>query len=183
MCYTPDWLSKGIKELWIYFGQDLTKRWIPLHDVVKHIGAPLARVIIKAHIPSGCDSISKIGTKKGALKFEPVKYLADFAEDGENTDSLAEEYLVRVENGANCKTSVKTFDELRWEQFCNSKRLGTLAPTSSVIKGHLKRADFLIYEACNLLNSQLEVRSTTYYGWEVQFGLLVPQKCLKPMPE
>ena len=62
----------------------------------------LHSVILKAHILTGCDATSKIGTKKGALKVSPKKYLSKFGND--RTDVLsyenAESFLVKVLNAS-----------------------------------------------------------------------------------
>ena len=71
-------------------------------------------VIIKAHILTGCDITSKIGTKLWVLKCKPEKF-------GDIDDSLsyrnAEQYLVKLlYSSSNCTT----FDELFYEIY--SKR-------------------------------------------------------------
>ena len=57
---------------------------------------------LKAHILTGCDTTSKIGTKKGALKASLEKYLSKFGND--RTDVLsyenAESFLAKVLNAS-----------------------------------------------------------------------------------
>ena len=59
----------------------------------------LSRVILKAHILTGDDAISKIGTKHASLSCDPHIYLSDFAEAhtlSEEVAQKAEGYLVCV---------------------------------------------------------------------------------------
>ena len=92
----------GLVELWQWYGGGSTMRYRPLHDIARKIGAPMAKCIVKLHNLTSNDAISKIGTKKAALKFDPLEYLAGFAEgesDSAETLKLAEKYLTRVYNG------------------------------------------------------------------------------------
>ena len=60
---------------------------IPLHQAVTQLGAPLAKTLVKAHILTGDDCMSKIGSKHAAIFCDPVKYLMNFGE----TDTLSEQ--------------------------------------------------------------------------------------------
>ena len=91
-------------------------------------------MIIKAHILTGCDLTSKVGTKAAALKAFPERFLKDFGE-GDLTD--AERYLVTV---VKYNTKCETFDELRYNQYITKNAtLTDLAPTSRSIRGHIMR--------------------------------------------
>ena len=68
---------------------------IPLHDIAAHHGTPLSKTIIKAHILTGDDCMSKIGTKHAAITSDPVQYLTSFVMTDQDRDQ-AEWYLVRV---------------------------------------------------------------------------------------
>ena len=52
---------------------------ISLHDFVAHHRTLLSKTIIKAHILTGDDCMSKIGTKRAAITSDPVQYLTSFA--------------------------------------------------------------------------------------------------------
>ena len=68
-------------------------------------------MIIKAHILTGCDLTSKVGTEAAALKAFPERFLKDFGE-GDLTDATfqhAERYLVTF---VKYNTKCETFDEL-----------------------------------------------------------------------
>ena len=96
---------------------------LPLHQAVSQLGAPLAKAVIKAHILTGDDCISKVGTKHAAMTFDPVQYLTNFGETDTWTDQdvvLAEKYLVHVWAGARSTTTAHTFNQLRVKQYTRS---------------------------------------------------------------
>ena len=149
--YTPYFQTLGAKEIWQEYGTGKKKRKLPLHQVVSVLDVSLAKTVIKAHILSGDDCMSKVGSKH-----DPVKYLSNFGEESILTEqdiSCAEKYLVRVWAGVRSKTTAETFDELRFENYIGGATgIDSLPPTSSVIRGHIHHGAFLIYKACNLLN-------------------------------
>ena len=162
---------------------------LPLHEAVEYLGKPLAKTLVKAHILTGGDLMSKVGTKHAALVSDPVQYLTNFGESNilsEQDLALAEKYLVRVWAGARSVTMAETFDQLRAEQYTSaSAAIDALPPTSSVIRGHIHRGSYLVNEACQLLTSvenPEEKPEPVEHGWEENFGMLLPSKCMKPLP-
>ena len=128
---------------------------LPLHHAVTELKVLFAKSIIKAHILTGNDSISKIGTKHGAMVSDPVKCLERFGETeklSEEDQALKEKYLVRVWVGARSTTRALIFNHLRVEKYCSAMAgLDSLPPTSSVIKGYILRGAYLAFKACHLL--------------------------------
>ncbi len=59
----PQLREKGPQELWAEFGPGEHRRHIPLHVLAHKLGVGLCRVIVKAHVLTGDDTLSKIGTK------------------------------------------------------------------------------------------------------------------------
>ena len=102
-------------------------------------------MVLKAHVLSGCDVTSKIGTNVSALRHEPEKYLELFGETESFPDDvfrLAEKYLIQL-----CKSGAKsdTFSDLRAELYTDSvKSLGERQPSSSSIAGHLMRCHYVV---------------------------------------
>ena len=78
--YLPDFSELGLQELWIMFGVGDKTRFLPLHLLLYKIGVPKCKVIYKAHILTGSDSTSKIGSKKSAINPSPELYLQRFGE-------------------------------------------------------------------------------------------------------
>ena len=108
--YMETFKSNGLSELWIQFGTGEKQRFLPLHILQKKLGPDLSRVLVKAHLASGNDTLSKIGTKRGALAADPVSFLADFGETDNLYDTEVqnlEKYLVKVWSA---KAQVNTFD-------------------------------------------------------------------------
>jgi len=84
--YTPQFQALGLKEIWQQYSTGEKRRMLPLHlQAVSKLGAPLAKCVIKAHILTGDDCMSKVGTKHAAIATDPVRYLMNFGE----TDSLS----------------------------------------------------------------------------------------------
>ena len=184
--YTEYFKRIGLKELWLQYGTGENRRMIPLHEAHTNIGTAFSKAILKAYILTGNDSISKVGTKHSAMTCDPVQYLTNFGEEAvlsEQDFALAERFLVRVWAGVRSKTTAETFDQLRLENFVNGSSLESLPPTSSVINGHLKRGFFLVKQACNLLKNPNNSDDPLEHGWVERFGMLLPDKNLKSLPE
>ena len=131
--------------------------------------------------------MSKVGTKHAAMASDPVQYLTNFGDADIFTEqgaALAEKYLVRGWAGARSSTTAVTFDDLRVENYtCANAGIDALPPTSSVIRGHIKRGAFLVHRACHLLATAKEPEerlAPLEHGWEDHSGTLLPSKCLKP---
>ena len=93
---------------------------IPTHSIYHHLGDVRSRTVVKAHILTGQDCMSKIGTKHCALVCNPERYLSNFGESSalsEQDVALAEEFLVKCWVGARSSTSCKSFDKLRVERY------------------------------------------------------------------
>ena len=126
VCYALRYFDKfaelGLEEMWIEFGNP--RRWIPIHHIHQRIGTSAAKSVIKAHILTGNDHLSKVGTKYAALHFNPAVTLFGFAEShvlAEQDINCAEEYLVKCYNGVRSATHATTFDELRLQCVTSSK--------------------------------------------------------------
>ena len=67
-CYIT-WISffpLGLKELWLRYGTGAKQRFIPIHTLCIKIGN-IQYSLLKAHILTGCDVTSKVGTKLAAV--------------------------------------------------------------------------------------------------------------------
>ncbi|NQY43710.1 MAG: hypothetical protein HRT87_10240 [Legionellales bacterium] len=181
--YMSRFQQNGLTEMWIMYGTGTNTRFLPMHTMYVKIGSTMSSVVIKAHILTGSDGTSKVGTKAAALKAKPDEYLMEFGEAEEMTyDSFrkAEIYLVKVLHSS---SSCETFDELRFDMYVNKKTsLADLPPTSSSIQGHLQRCYFVIRQCLSLLDGNFE-KEPNDYGWELNDGVMLPCKCLLPMPE
>ena len=187
--FITKWREHGLRELWVQFGSGERKRHLPLHIVAEKLGQDMCKVLVKVHVLTGDDALSRIGTKHAPFTCELQKYLHSFAESDELSDvsvKIVEEYLVRVWIGARRKTSCKTFDRARLESHINSvtpKALAQLPPTSSVIQNHIQRAFFSIRNVLNMMTDCTSKLFAMDYGWFSDGGIILPVKGLKPVPE
>ena len=93
---------------------------LPIHEISTSMGPAESKVIINAHILTGEDVMSKVGTKYAAIACDPARYLANFGETpnpSEENIRLAEEYHVKVKAGVKSKSLATTFDGLRHEKY------------------------------------------------------------------
>lgn len=181
--FMANFMSHGLRELWVRFGVGDKTRFLPLHVLLLKLGEDVCKVLIKVHILTGCDSTSKIGTKQAAMKQNVAQILKDFGEvSGEGSDIFAEieAFLVRV-----WKHTAKesTFDELRYSEFKRTGQMDHLPPTSSSIHGHIRRSLFLIRENINLLNTSWISDDPRANGWIEDDGMLLPDKCLHKLSD
>ena len=183
------WKQRGLEELYCLYGTGENRRYLPIHKMHANLGDPMCRVVIKAHILTGDDALSKIGTKHAALALEPIKFLSGFAESEEISHAeiwQVEEYLVKVWVGARRETSCRTFSQLRLEEYTstkNAKSLDTLPPTSSTILGHIKRSHCVLRSLFKILDAEkYESIDYTNHCWVWDCGLLLPDQCLNPLP-
>ena len=134
--------QEGLEQLWVKAGVGKTTRFIPIHSIHQTLTPNLAMVLPALHSLAGCDITSKIGTKKAALKADPIKYLLGFGVSATMNDSVikeAEHYLVNV---VDSKCRGNDFNQLRTYHFHRSKSstLHNLPPTSQGLEPHIQRA-------------------------------------------
>ena len=92
-------------------------RFLQLHLLMYKIGVPKCKVIYKAHILTGSDLISKIGSKKSEINANPELYLQRFGEENGlfvEAAERAEQYLIKLEQP---KSTCVTFNELRLDMY------------------------------------------------------------------
>ena len=174
--YLPQFIENGLEELWIKFGAGGHSRFIPLHVMYNNMNKELHSVILKAHILTGCDATSKIGTKKGALKASPEKYLSKFGNDRRDVLSYenAESFLAKV---LNASSQSNTFNDLRYETYVSKNTpLHQLPPTSYSLRGHLDRSFYVINMCLNLLSEARFSLDQKCLGWKKVDGVLIPDK-------
>ena len=177
----------GLQFLYLQMGRGEKRRMLPVHKMYLNLGKDLCATVLKAHIGSGCDHLSKLGTKRSCLLAHPEQVLKDFGKTAlldELQIEKAEEYLVKVFSGNNA--AVKTFDELRVIAYKRNGSALDLPPTSHSIKnGHVKRWWYLYKMSSKLL--QVEDDNITLdpcnYGWESIEGDLYALKELKLLPD
>ena len=165
--FMPEFLSKGVIELWVKYGTGNNERFIPIHLLANSIGYDMCHIILKAHILTGCDVTSKVG-KVNALKANPAQYLSRFGENDSLLDGVAieaENYLVKT---IKVNTEIKKFDQLRYECHMSKKTtLPDLPPTSHSIQMHLLRCHFVVRQSILLLNGSFDEKAIKF-GWSIE---------------
>ena len=89
----------GLQELWVQFGTGEKRRMIPLHVLHFKLGDELYLVFIKAHVLTGDDALSKVGTKHATFVCHPTRFLSSFGDSPVLSEAdlhQAEQYLVHV---------------------------------------------------------------------------------------
>ena len=181
--YYRQFKDHGIQKTWIRMGSGVKKRLLPVHHLYNRMPKPLVAVLLATHIGTGCDYLSKIGTKLASLNAIPEMYLEGFGKKELDDMQMlkCEEYLVKVFKS---NTECKTFDSLRAFQYRNNESILDLPPTShSIIHGHIQRWYFLVKELSNLLNPHYEPLNPCHYQWTSIDEELLPIKNLLPIPE
>ena len=183
--YAEIFKDRGMGEIWIKFGTGERARLIPIHLLADILGKNMSCAIMKAHILSGCDVTSKVGTKTAALKYNPEIYLAQFGESPElNTENirLAEEYLVKVWDSRG-KPKEQTFNDLRLRKYLHKNTsILDLPPTSRSVVGHIKRCYFIIRQNMSLLGNFYDDNPRNHDWIETADSLMVPDKNFAPLP-
>ena len=150
-------------------GQGNTTRAVPIHDLVKAMPHSLVTVLPAVHPLSGCDTTSKVSTKHSAFKAaeQGGKYLLnDFGilELSRDMEIKAEQFLVNTMGGV----KVDSLDKLRYHQYHHKgskNNFEKLAPTSSSIQLHIKRAYLQSYQWINATNAIMVPLNPTDFGY------------------
>ena len=155
--YFEKFHSLGLQNLFLQLGKGEKRRMLPVHIMFERLGKDFCQEILSAHLATGSDHLSKVGSKRCALTADPEKSLCNFGKTAildEDQLKVAEEYLVNVLSSSN---GVKTFDELRVQVHKKTGSALGLPPTSySIRNGHIRRWWYLLKESSNLLTPEHE---------------------------
>jgi len=185
--YFEELNQNGLEQLWLEIGTGSNKVLLPVHILCQKLGKDQCRNLLKVHLGTGCDYLSKLGTKKSALAVQPANYLDTFGV----SDSLdeyqlgqAEKFLVKV-YGKNSLGTETTFDELRLKIWKRTGSVYDLPCTSHSIRfGHIPRWWFLYKKMSSFLTpGRYDYLHPDDYGWEVSNDELIPRKFLNLLPD
>ena len=138
-----------LEELWFISGKSESRTVLPIHDLVNEIDTDFIDILPAIHALTGCDTTSKVGTKKKAIKKgnkNAYNLLCYFGKNeiSESMIADAEKFLVQ------CITSDDTdnFDDLRFNVY-HKKHLQfdteRFPPTSASIRQHILHAYLQCY--------------------------------------
>ena len=68
LCFIPQLQQRGLQGLLVEFGSGEHKHHLPLHVLADNLGERMCRIILKAYVLMGDDSLSKIGTMHASLE-------------------------------------------------------------------------------------------------------------------
>ncbi len=172
----------GLKELWMQTGSGSNKTMLPIHTMCEKMGSNMCKTLLKCHIGSGCDYLSKVGTKKAALLAKPELNLLSFGESAvldEHQINEAESYLVQVYNSRSRRLldDLDIFDEHRVKHWKSTNSVISLPPTSySIREGHIRRWWYIYKLPSNLINpDEYSFLDPEAYGWDKLDNDLIPK--------
>ena len=174
--------KKGVQEIWQRAGTGNTIRYIPIHGISDIIGKKMCKVLPAAHILTGCDSTSKVGTKASCLKADPTKFLSRFGKQAMPSDDVldsAEAYLVQV---LQVGSPFNRMDQLRYYKYFHSKNIiyAELPPSTYSLRAHLLRCWYNCHVQLQCLGSS--ILDPLQYGYVDEDGIVSPLKRLRLVP-
>ena len=168
----------GLQEVLVEFSGEY-KRKIPFRTLHTRFGAAFCSIVMKVHVFSGKDAVSKVGTKHAAITCNPLS-LTNFAETDSLTTvdiSVVERYLVKAPAG--------TRSNMFWHNsYLNEKALTDLPQTLSDICGHIRWCFCVIRNAITLLETHQHDLLPHNFGWTIERGVMIPTASIQPiLPE
>ena len=162
-----------------------TARYIPLHTLCTRIGSDLCSVLPALYTLTGCDSTSKIGTKKAALEAGAVELLKEFGQSkslSHTPRQKAEKFLVNV---LRRNTDCSEFTSLRKEIYHTSTTAThtSLPPTTQGLHPHIDRAWYASYTMTHTLATEASAISPLDFGYHIKDGRLAPTTSWKLLDE
>ena len=183
------WVYEDLQEIWMLHSQGVSSRALSIPKIAETLESDVISVLPAVHALSGCDSTSKIGSKKTALKVLEgglVESLLEFGRQplSENHVSNAENFLVKCYNQ---KANAKTFDDLRYKEY-HSKAfnfdLEKLLPTSNSIYKHIQHAYYQCFMWVNTASNESMYLDPLCYGYTLDDNeRLVADICSLELPD
>ena len=184
----PVFLQHHLEESWVRAGVGDTTRHVPLHVLYGRLPPTLCAVLPDVHSLTGCDTTSRVGTKKATLKAEPEKFLKQFGTSPTLPEPVvqdAENYLVKVLKSRN---EANNFAELWAEVFHQAKTSShqNLLPTCFGILPHIEHALYNTYAVMHALYVYLAPEDPPplkpdNWGYIHDHSLLVPASSWKSL--
>ena len=173
------WISCGMEELWVLRGQA-----VPLHDLLRVLNPDAVSILPAALALTGCDTTSKVGTKKKVLHAVESCYghLQTFGKVvlSDHMICQAEEFLLKCVSN----DKAESFNNLRYIVY-HKQSFGLdmvkLPPTSESIVLHIKRAYNVTVGSIPRLTKMLILISTDF-GYVVDEDNNLAPKLLCDIP-
>ena len=172
MYHFRHWSMYELEELWVINGQGNSSRAVPVHNLVRLMKSGVVDVLPAVHALSGCDTTSKVGTKKSALQTAEETGHEQLHSFGKlpllnGMVSAAEKFLVDC---VSTSDKVDTFDELRFQKYHKKNfqvDFEKLPCTSKSIRLHIRRAYLQCYRWIHVASMENIDLSPIDYGYSV----------------
>ena len=174
----------GLQNFWLTSGRGESRSFFPVHSLYEQLPTNVADVLPAVHALTGCNTVSKVGTKSRALKasFDHYNLIQDFGKAALSEDMMisAEKFLLR----SICTNQhVSTFDDLGVEIYHkNSLKfdIKRFPPSSNAVRVHIKRAYIQCYIWINASNIETIQLDPINYGYRLNNRDLEPVIISKP---
>ena len=158
--------------------------FFPVHSLYEQLPTNVANVLPAVHALTGCDTVSKVGTKRMILKasFDHYNLIQDFGKAPLSEDMMisAEKFLLRC---ICTDQHVSTFDDLRVEIYHkNSLKfdIERFPPSSNAVREHIKREYIQCYIWINASNIETIELDPINYGYRLNDRDLDPAIVSQP---
>lgn len=187
--YWKELANIGCLGLW-FDGSYKKKHLLGCHLAAESLGESICNILPALHSVSGCDTTSRLGSKKQFLKAESEDFVQTALVSLGNLDLNAEQLkqLETVWTYVFSTTTKLTADELRYKLISQNIGFGfnlmTVICTSDALHLHLLRATVQTFIWKNAHQTQLEPIDYSLFGYEENNGDLRPRQMTKPrLPE
>lgn len=176
--------------LGLWFDGSYKKKYISgCHLAAQSLGENICHILPALHSLTGCDSTSRLGSKKNSLKAASLDFVQN-ALGHLGNPYLSVEQLIELETTCTYLFANKklTADELRYKLISQNIGFGLnllrVICTSDALHLHMLRASAQTYVWINADRTQLPVIDYTLLGYEKKDGNLYPRQQTKgPLPE
>ena len=166
----------GLEKLWIEFGQGQSVTWLPIHDMVDHLGPDRSSSMLFFHAFTGCDIVSAFkgkGKKTAWQTWEvypqvtPIfKKLSQYPPFLDDEDYRVLEKIVITMYDKN--STMDKVEEVRLDMFARKQRsYDAIPPTNAALKQHIKRSAYqagCIWGQATMCKMQTE--NPANWGWQ-----------------
>ena len=176
-------LRMKLKNLYIKIRTGTSTQYLPVHELANILRQKQCQNLLEAHIVTGCNWLSKLGTKSNALhKVDLVDSLGESDLTDNDLINTTEEYQMSVLKGKN--VSFKRFHGYKYHQHvtCNTPIQSLFPPAYCIWNGHIIHLFFLICCLPSLLKTHFVLMDPRNYSLLEKNGYLLPDKCLRQLP-
>ena len=170
MYHHLSWRTYGLREIWMHHTGNAT----PLHESTTNLPDEVVRVLPAIHALTGCDTTSKVGTKRQAFNAAHKSehfHLEDFGiKPLDDEMFLSAEKFLLDNMSRNANRAADSFDQLRYDRYHargSSLSMDKLPCTSNSLRKQIKWA----YYQCNLWIGAATTHTSQLSPLEYEYAL------------